>query len=167
MAKYSNKRARKIFSLIEKDSYTIAEICASVGISERCFYDWKAENAEFADGITRARETFTRKSLVECERSLTKLICGYEYEESKTVMVNDPAGRPTIKEKTIMKKKVAPNLGAIIHYQTNKDPENWKNKQSTELTGRDGRDLFEGVTNEELEAKIAELEKKINPDGKV
>jgi hypothetical protein len=60
-----------------------------------------------------------------------------------------------------MKKKVAPNLGAIIHYQTNKDPENWKNKQSTELTGKDGRDLFEGVSNEELEAKITELEKKL------
>ena len=27
-------------------------------------------------------------------------------------------------------------MGAIIHYQTNKDPENWKNKQSTEITGK-------------------------------
>ena len=159
--KYSEKIANKIFSLIEEDSYTVAEICANVGISRRCFYYWLEEFAEFALGIQRARATFTEIKLVECERSLTKLINGYEYEESKTVMVNDAEGKPTIKEKTIMRKKVAPNLGAIIHFQTNKDPENWKNKQSTELTGRDGRDLFEGVTNDELEAKIAELEKKL------
>ena len=159
--KYSEKIAKKIFSLIEEDSYTVAEICANVGISARCYYYWIQEFAEFARGIKKARETFAEIKLVECERSLTKLICGYDYEEVKTVLVNDSKGQPTIKEKTIMKKKVAPNLGAIIHFQTNKDPENWKNKQTTELTGKDGKDLFEGVSDEELDARIAELERKL------
>lgn len=159
--KYSEKIAKKIFSLIEKDSYTVAEICANVGISARCYYYWTQEFAEFARGIKKARETFAEIKLVECERSLTKLINGYDYEEVKTVLVNDSKGQPTIKEKTIMKKKVAPNLGAIIHFQTNKDPENWKNKQTTELTGKDGKDLFEGMSNEELDERIAELEKKL------
>lgn len=159
--KYSEKIAKKIFSLIEEDSYTVAEICANVGISARCYYYWIQEFAEFARGIKKARETFAEIKLVECERSLTKLINGYDYEEVKTVLVNDSKGQPTIKEKTIMKKKVAPNLGAIIHFQTNKDPENWKNKQTTELTGKDGKDLFEGMSNEELDERIAELEKKL------
>ena len=159
--KYSEKIANKIFSLIEEDSYTVAEICANVGISARCYYYWIQEFAEFARGIKKARETFAEIKLVECERSLTKLINGYDYEEVKTVLVNDSKGQPTIKEKTIMKKKVAPNLGAIIHFQTNKDPENWKNKQTTELTGKDGKDLFEGMSNEELDERIAELEKKL------
>jgi len=35
-----------------------------------------------------------------------------------------------------------PNLGAIIHFQTNHDPDNWKNRQSTELTGKNGKDLL-------------------------
>lgn len=159
--KYSEKIAKRIFSLIEEDSYTVAEICANVGISARCYYYWIQEFAEFARGIKKARETFAEIKLVECERSLTKLINGYDYEEVKTVLVNDSKGQPTIKEKTIMKKKVAPNLGAIIHFQTNKDPENWKNKQTTELTGKDGKDLFEGMSNEELDERIAELEKKL------
>ena len=159
--KYSEKIAKKIFSLIEEDSYTVAEICANVGISARCYYYWIQEFAEFARGIKKARETFAERTLVECERSLVKLINGYDYEEVKTVLVNDSKGQPTIKEKTIMKKKVAPNLGAIIHFQTNKDPENWKNKQTNELTGKDGKDLFEGMSDEELEARIAELERKL------
>jgi len=57
MAKYSKKLAQKIFSLIEKDSYTIAEICASVGISDRTFRYWQNKNSEFATGVARARKS--------------------------------------------------------------------------------------------------------------
>ena len=49
-------------------------------------------------------------------------------------------------------KQVAPNLGAIIHYQSNKDPENWQNKQRLEHTGKDGEDLvLRPLTAEEIE----------------
>ena len=163
MAKYSKKIAQKIFSLIEKDSFTIAEICARVGISDRTFRYWQNENSEFADGIARARDTFTETKLVECEKSLDKLINGYEYDEVKTVVIDDGKGQPKIKERTTIRKMVIPSLPAIIHFQTNSDPENWRNRQTTELTGKGGKDLFEGVSNEELEERIAELEKKLKP----
>ena len=163
MAKYSKKIAQKIFSLIEKDSFTIAEICARVGISDRTFRYWQNENSEFADGIARARDTFTETKLVECEKSLDKLINGYEYDEVKTVVIDDGKGQPKIKERTTIRKMVIPSLPAIIHFQTNRDPENWRNRQTTELTGNGGKDLFEGVSNEELEERIAELEKKLKP----
>ena len=91
---------------------------------------------------------------------MDRLINGYEYEEKKTVTVDNGQGQPKIKEQTITKKVIAPNLGAIIHFQTNKDPQNWKNRQNTEITGKDGKDLFEKLTDEELEAKIKELENK-------
>ena len=165
--KYSEKIAKKIFSLIEKDSYTIAEICANVGISEPCYYRWQSEFIEFRAGITRARETFVDRSLVECEKSLVKLINGYDYEEVKTVMIDSgkpgPDGKltPKIKERTVTKKHIIPSLPAIIHFQTNRDPENWKNRQTNELTGKGGKDLFEGVSNDELENRIEELEKKL------
>ncbi|MFZ2285823.1 MAG: hypothetical protein WAV93_02450 [Bacteroidales bacterium] len=165
--KYSEKIANKIFSLIEEDSYTVAEICANVGISARCYYYWINEFAEFAHGIKKSRETFAERTLVECERSLVKLINGYDYEEVKTVMIDSgkpgPDGKttPKIKERTVIKKHIIPSLPAIIHFQTNRDPENWKNRQTNELTGKGGKDLFEGLSNEELEERIAELEKKL------
>ena len=161
--KYNDKTAAKIFTLIEKDSYTIAELCASVGISERCYYYWISEIAEFAQGIARARDTFTETKLVECEKSIDKLINGYEYDEVKTVVIDDGKGQPKIKERTTIRKMVIPSLPAIIHFQTNRDPENWKNRQTNELTGKGGKDLLEGVSNEELEERIAELEKKLKP----
>ena len=157
MAKYNKKILKRITDLIRKDSYSIVEICTNVGISESCFYKWQSKSTEFTDAIKAAREEFDKLTLVECEKSLVKLIKGFDFDEKKTVMTSDKDGKPTIKEQTLIKKHVAPSLGAIIHFQTNKDPENWKNKQSTELTGKDGKDLFSKLTDEELDKKNAEL----------
>lgn len=145
MAKYNKKIVNYICSIIEKDSYTIPEICKMVGIDEATYHRWKIDKPEFCEAIEKARDKFIKNGLVECEKSLMKLIIGYEYEESKTVVVNDGSNNPKIKEKSTTKKHVAPNLGAVIHFQTNKDPENWKNKQSTELTGKDGKDLINSI----------------------
>ena len=40
-------------------------------------------------------------------------------------------------------------------------PEHWKNKQSTEVTGKDGKDLFASKTDEELTSTIEELKRKL------
>jgi len=161
MAKYSKKLVQKIVGLIRKDSYTIAEICSLSGIDEATYYRWLNKKSEFCEAVTRAREDFVEARLVECEKSLVKLINGYDYEEKKTVMVKNSKGEPSIKEQTTTKKHMTPSLPAIIHFQTNRDPENWKNRQSTELTGKGGKDLFEGVTDEELDARIQDLERKL------
>lgn len=145
MAKYNKKIVKDICSIIEKDSYTIPEICKMVGIDEATYHRWKIDKPEFCEAIEKARDKFIKNGLVECEKSLMKLIIGYEYEESKAIVVNDGSNNPKIKEKSTTKKHVSPNLGAVIHFQTNKDPDNWKNKQSTELTGKDGKDLMNSI----------------------
>ena len=135
-SKYSPEIVAKIVEMIETDSYTIPEICNHVGISEATYHYWKESQSEFLEAIKRAKQKFVDKTLLDCQKSLVKLVKGYEYEEKKTVMIDNGNGQPKIKEQTTTKKHVSPNLGAIIHYQTNKDPENWKNKQSTEITGK-------------------------------
>lgn len=98
--------------------------------------------------------------LIVAKRSLFKLAEGYSYEEKKTVTVNDGTGQPKIKEQTIIKKTVSPNLGAIIHLQTNRDPQNWKNRQSAEITGKDGKDLIPArvLTKQEAQEYLNGLE---------
>ena len=161
MPKYSKKIVKRICDLISKDTYTIAEICATVRISERTYYQWQADYADFSEQIKEARHKFDETVLKDAKNSLVKLIKGYDYEETKTVVIDDGKGKPKIKEKSTTKKHVAPNLGAIIHFQTNVDPATWKNRQNTELTGKDGKDLFASLTDEQLEARIKELEKKV------
>jgi transposase len=160
MIKYNKRILNKIMNLIKSDSYTIAEICVNVGISESCYYKWQAGSTEFTENIQKAKDEYIAKKLNDCQRSLDKLINGYEYEEKKTITVDNGEGRPKIKEQTITKKQVSPNLGAIIHFQTNKDPQNWKNRQSAEVTGKDGKDLIPArvLTSKEAQEFLSQLE---------
>lgn len=163
MAKYNKKIVDRICELVSKDSYTIAEICKTVGISERTYYEWMSKNADFADIIKKAQDNLTKDLLVECNRSLVKLIKGYTVEESKVVYVEsktkdvDEEGnviksKPKIKEQTITKKHIAPSLGAIIHFQTNRDPDNWKNRQENKLSGEVGiKSNLENLSDEDLQ----------------
>lgn len=167
MAKYNKKIVEEICSLIKEDSYTIAEICQRVGIVKDTYYNWLKTKSDFSDAIKKAESEFTQDILVECKRSLRKLITGYTVQEKKTTMVDskekDANGKakPKIKEQTIVEKHVQPSLGAIIHFQTNQDPDNWKNKHSTEVTGKDGKDLIPPariLTKEEAAEYLKKLE---------
>lgn len=164
MAKYNDKIVEDICELIRKDNYTILEMCKMVRITQETYYTWYKSKPEFSDAIKRAREDFKQAALVDCKRSLMKLINGYTYQEKRTVTVDsgkkDSNGKqiPKIKEQIITEKHIQPNLGAIIHYQTNQDPDNWKNKQTNEITGKDGRE-FETLPPIILNVKNKVLEK--------
>lgn len=166
MARYNKKLVEKICSLIKEDRYTIAEICRCVDIAESTFFKWKSEKLEFSEAIKKAEEDFRQKMLVKCEKSLVKLVEGYTVKEKKVITVDsgkkDAKGNPIpkIKEQTIIDKHIQPNLGAIIHFQTNKDPDNWRNRQTNEVTGKDGKDLIPArvLTKEEAAEYLKELE---------
>lgn len=148
MAKYSKKKVRDICSLINKDSYTIAEVCSLTGISESTFFEWKVKKPEFLESIKKAENDFFSFIAVEAKKSLVKKIQGYTVQEKKTVTVDtgrkdEESGKPIVKvkEHTVTDKHYQPDTAAIIFALTNRDPENWKNRQNTELTGKDGQPL--------------------------
>lgn len=139
MAKYSKKIVKKICSLIKADSYTIAEVCAQVGINQDTYYEWKKGKAEFSEAIEAAFDERRAFFAVEAKKSLLKKIQGYTVEESKTVWVDsgkkDETGKskPRIKEQVKTTKHIQPDTAAIIFALTNTDSENWKNRQSNEV----------------------------------
>lgn len=160
MAKYNKSVVLKICELVKTDSYTIREICDKVNINIDTYYDWKNNKPEFSEALQKAEQEFTDKILIIAKKSLYKLVEGYSYDEKKTITVNDGNGQPKIKEQTIIKKTVSPNLGAIIHLQTNRDSANWKNRQNTEVTGKDGKDLIPArvLTKKEAQEFLSDLE---------
>jgi transposase-like protein len=163
MSKFSKSLIKKICNLIKSDSYTIAELCAKVGISERSFYDWKAQNADFADALKEAEDERLNFYAVEAKKSLLKKLQGYMVQETKTVSVKgkkDENGKsvPLVKELTVIEKHIQPDTTAIIFTLTNTDNENWKNRLNNELTGSikvDSRIR----TKEELKAEIERIDK--------
>lgn len=167
MAKYNAKRVNHICSLIKKDSYTIAEICSLTGITEATYYEWINKKPEFLDEIEKAKQAYDQMIVAEAKKSLVKKIKGYSVKETKVVTVpsaeKDSSGNPLpmIKEQTTIDKHFQPDTGAIIFALTNKAPEEYKNRLNSELTGKDGKDLYSKLTDEELEKRIADLEKKV------
>lgn len=138
MAKYSKKIVSNICSLIKKDSYTIAEICSLVGISEETYHCWKREKPEFSEAIKKASDQFNEMIVAEAKKSLVKMIRGYTVQEKKTVTCDsgrkdEDTGKPIVKvkEHSVIDKHVQPNVAATIFALVNRDPDNWKNKQDT------------------------------------
>lgn len=158
MARYSKKIVADICSLIEKDSYTIAEICKIVNIAESTFYDWKAKKVEFSEAIKKAQGVFDELIVSEAKKSLVKLIRGYTAQDKKTVTTDtgkkDIDGKPIVKvkEHSVNEKHYQPNTAAVIFALTNRDPDNWKNKYNNEVSGSVAvKSELEALSDEELE----------------
>ena len=167
MAKFSKKTVEKIVGLIKSDTYTIAEICRQVGITPKTYHQWVNDYPDFADVIEQAKDERMQAMVIEAKKSLMKKIQGYDVTETKVVTVpgtkKDEKGnpKPIIKEQTTTKKHIQADTAAIIFTLTNGDPEHWRNRQTTEVTGKDGKDLFASKTDEELAAEIEELQRKL------
>jgi hypothetical protein len=153
MAKYDKKIVKRICDLIAKDSYTIREICSQVGISVETFYEWRRTKPDFSDSIKKAKCEFDDFIASEAKNSLVKLIRGYTVQEKKTVTVDtgkaDDDGNPImkVKEHSVTDKHYQPVTAAVIFALTNRDSENWKNRQNTDVTS-DGERL--GITPTEI-----------------
>lgn len=167
MAKFSKKTVDMIVGLVKSDTYTIAEICRQVGITPKTYHQWVNDYPDFADAIEQAKAERMQAMVIEAKKSLMKKIQGYDVTETKVVTMpgkqKDEKGnpKPIIKEQTTTKKHIQPDTAAIIFTLTNGDPEHWRNRQSTEVTGKDGKDLFANKTDEELDKEIEELKRKL------
>ena len=167
MAKFSKKTVGRIVGLIKSDTYTIAEICRQVGITPKTYHQWVNDYPDFADAIEQAKDERMQAMVIEAKKSLMKKIQGYDVTETKVVTVpgtkKDEKGnpKPIIKEQTTTKKHIQADTAAIIFTLTNGDPEHWRNRQTTEVTGKDGKDLFASKTDEELAKDIEELTRKL------
>ena len=165
MAKYTKKLVDQICSLIKKDCYTIAELCSLSGITRETYYAWLKSHPDFSDAVTRAREDYDQLVVKEAKNSLMKKIRGYTAQEIRTVMVDagkpgtDGKPLPKVKERTVIEKHIQPDIQAIIFTLTNKAPDEYKIRQTTEVTGKDGKDLIPDrpITMKEAKALLEKI----------
>jgi hypothetical protein len=168
--KYKSKIAEAIFSFFRADTYTVAEVCRMVKISTSTFYSWRTNYSEFLEGLKEAEKDRNEIVVTEANKSLLKKIKGYTVQEKHTTTIGsgkfDTNGKeiPKIKECKIIERHIKPETTAIIFTLTNADPENWKNRQNSELTGKNGKDLMPAMdlsqlSDEELD-RLLELKQK-------
>ena len=136
---YTPARVAKICKAIENGE-TYEKAAQIGGLSETQFYEWRKTHPEFAEAVKRAKDAYEEWQLndllQDAKKSLKTLICGQEYEEIKTEYENDAHGNPRIKKQARTTKKILPNATAVIFALCNRDPEHWKNRIDTELSGK-------------------------------
>ena len=112
-----------------RKGWTNDKIREEIGISESTYYEWTKKHPEFSEVIQESREY----CIAEVEDALFRKAKGIKEMVSETLKEERDDGYI---EKTKRKEiYIPPDTKAAIFYLTNRDPENWKQKQMTELSG--------------------------------
>ena len=106
------------------------QICEALEIGTSAFYDYKNKYSEFAEAF-EASNKFTD---LELSSALYKIATGFEYQEKKQYIKDDPESGKRTTYTEITTKYQAPNPTAIAMYKRNINPE-WidKDRVTTEL----------------------------------
>lgn len=137
MAKYNKKIVENICELIRADSYTIVEICRTVGIAKDTYYHWLKTKSDFSDSIKKAENEFNELIITEAKKSLVKMIRGYTVQEKRTVTADtgkhDENDKPIVKvkEHSVTDKHYQPVPAAVFFALSNRDPKNWVNNRTS------------------------------------
>ena len=115
-----------------KQGSSIKSACAAVGIHRTLFYKWKESKFDFFDTVTRAMAIPDRK----VENALYRTAKGFRYTETeyKAVPTEDHTKIKYIPVKKT-RKMVLPNVAAQKLILTNRNPEEWRDKQDLDFSG--------------------------------
>lgn len=105
-----------------RDGLTNEQIATNMGISRETLRVWRNTYSVISAALKRGKEVVDR----EVENALLKRALGYEYEE-----VTKENGIIT----KVVTKQVAPDTTAQIFWLKNRKPDDWRDKQTTEITG--------------------------------
>lgn len=164
MAKYSEEIVTRICDLLATGDHKISDVCKQVGISEPTYYEWKESKPKFLEALKEAEKKRLEAFKNMARSGLAKLLDVHEYDEETIEYIDNPKdpGKPKIKSKKIVRKKIMPNPTAVIFALTNQDSENFKHKQHVDhTTGGQKIDLSVFTTDElikraEAVAKLSE-----------
>lgn len=126
----------------------VKQFCEAMGINDATYRRW-LQKEDFADALSRAREVFRQTSVREVSNALIKAAKGVDFTKEKqeyraqVIKEYDPKTGKKVKEylgeKPVQVKAMRetyyypPDVNAAKFVLTNMDPENWKNKQESDI----------------------------------
>lgn len=134
--KYNAAKIAECAAWVEKNGLhpqrcgaTMRQFCEAMGIDEKTWRRW-SKNAEFAEAIQRARETFTSTMVQEVSNALARAARGAEYSiETEEARLNKITGKPEVVKRTRKTFREAPNIDAAKFLLTNMAGDDWRLKQ--------------------------------------
>lgn len=115
-----------------RDGLTDEQIAHNMGISRKTLSEWKTKYSDIGDTLKKGKEVVDR--LVE--NALLKRALGYKYDEvTHESQWNEKEQKYELMPTKIVTKEVQPDTTAQIFWLKNRKPNEWRDKQVTELEG--------------------------------
>ncbi len=121
---------------------TDADLADFFGVSEKTINNWKHDHPEFLQSIKDGKEIADSN----VAKSLYERANGYEHPE---VHVSNYQGEITLTELT---KRYPPDTTAGIFWMKNRQPDKWRDRKQTEVSGLDGGAIELKWTTEVVDA---------------
>ena len=118
---------------------TDKEMADIIGTSEQTLNAWKNKYPRFLESLTRGKEIAD----ANVAKSLYHRACGYEHPETITASFQ---GQITDSREII--KHYPPDTPAATLWLKNRQPSKWRDKQETEITGKDGGPIIVKLPDE-------------------
>jgi transcriptional regulator with XRE-family HTH domain len=136
-----------------RDGLDLEQIAENMHISRSTLREWRINHPAIASAIKEGRDVPDRN----VENSLYKSALGYEYDEETRELRDGELCVTKIVHKTVL-----PNTTAQIFWLKNRKPREWRDKQETELYGKDGGAInVQSMTDDDIDKRIVELEARI------
>lgn len=146
------EKAPEVLNLLCQ-GYNYREACELAHIDRSTLTDWMTAKPAFSTEAKRARKEGEQRAAEDVERALLDLAKGFDVEEVRTEYeskMNPTTGvyEPVIKKQVRTKKRIVGSVEAQKFYLTNINPEKWKNRQDTAVSGID----LSGLSVEHVQA---------------
>lgn len=137
-----------------RDGATDAHMIDMLGVSTQTFYNWKGKYPEFVEALRKGKEVVDRK----VENALLQRALGYRYDEvTQERQYNGDTEEYELIETKRVTKEVHPDTTAQIFWLKNRKPDTWRDRKV--IDANLNHNGFDYLSNEELEAEIARLDK--------
>lgn len=133
---------------------TMQEIADAFKIAKRTLERWSNKHESLKEAITEGRDASNSK----VERKLYEIACGYSYTETIKKITMNPDGTPKPVSIETREKKMPPNVGAIVFWLRNREPDFWKD--SPEPTKETDNGLVADILEATQQQYLALKEKK-------
>ena len=137
-----------------REQYSTEDIARILGIAHSTLNAWVNKYPAMREAQERGRERRRLAFVKEAKRGLFKQLCGYDVEETRTVLVDG-----NIKEQHITHRHIPANVAAAIFVLCNMQPEEWTRSNTRTLDFEDNnRRAFTVKVIDNPADKVAGLE---------
>jgi transposase-like protein len=123
---YKPDYARQAQYVIEDSGFSMYKLAKLFDVARRQIYHWMEKHEEFRHGIETGRTVFDGTKI---HKSLVRRATGFAFTET----TREPDKEGKLKIVRTVKKHLAPDITSIKHWQSNRDPANWSDKQELDI----------------------------------